>query len=41
MRKNDYPYLYETHMHTRPGSACAHNSGAEMAAAAYIRAGLL
>ena len=31
-----YPCLYETHMHTRPGSACAHNSGAEMAKAAHL-----
>lgn len=29
-----YPYLYETHLHTRQGSACAHNTGAEMAEAA-------
>ena len=29
----DYPYLYETHMHTNVGSACGRNSGAEMAAA--------
>lgn len=31
-------YLYETHMHTREGSACAHNTGAEMARA-YKEAG--
>jgi len=29
----DFPYLYETHMHTNLGSACGHNTGAEMAAA--------
>ncbi len=29
----DYPYLYETHLHTNQGSACGRNSGAEMAAA--------
>lgn len=28
-----YPYLYETHMHTKEGSACARNSGYEMARA--------
>ena len=27
----DYPYLYETHLHTRSASACAKNTGAEMA----------
>lgn len=31
-------YRYETHMHTLEGSACAHNTGAEMAAA-YSSAG--
>ncbi len=36
MTVKDYPYLYETHMHTRPGSACARNSGAEMAEAAHL-----
>ncbi len=36
MTIKDYPYLYETHLHTRPGSACAHNSGAEMAEAAHL-----
>ena len=36
MAIKDYPYLYETHLHTRPGSACAHNSGAEMAEAAHL-----
>lgn len=30
----EYCYLYETHLHTREGSACAHSTGAEMAAAA-------
>lgn len=29
--KAKYPYLYETHMHTSEGSACASSSGAEMA----------
>lgn len=29
-----YPYLYETHLHTNQGSACARNSGREMVAAA-------
>lgn len=28
-------YLYETHMHTSEGSACAYNTGAEMARAYY------
>ncbi len=36
MTIKDYPYLYETHLHTLPGSACAHNSGAEMAEAAHL-----
>lgn len=31
-------YLYETHMHTSESSACAHNTGAEMARA-YRKAG--
>lgn len=30
----EYPFLYETHLHTNQGSACAHNTGAEMARAA-------
>lgn len=30
-----YPYLYETHLHTRPASACANDSGYEMAHAAH------
>jgi hypothetical protein len=34
MNINEYPYLYETHLHTRRGSACAVNTGAEMAEAA-------
>lgn len=34
MKIDGYPYLYETHLHTRPGSACAHNTGAEMVQAA-------
>ncbi len=29
----DYPYLYDTHLHTSLGSACARNTGAEMAKA--------
>ena len=29
-----YKYKYETHLHTTEGSACGHNSGAEMAKAA-------
>ncbi len=29
----DYPYLYDTHLHTSTGSACARNTGAEMAKA--------
>lgn len=29
----EYPYLYETHLHTMQGSACGYNSGAEMARA--------
>lgn len=29
----EYPYLYETHLHTSEASACAISSGAEMAAA--------
>lgn len=33
-----FPFLYETHMHTTEGSACAHNSGREMARA-YKEAG--
>lgn len=36
MRKIEgYPYLYETHLHTTQSSACAHNSGYEMAKAAH------
>lgn len=30
-----YPYLYETHLHTVPASACASNTGYEMAKAAH------
>ena len=30
----DYPYLYETHLHTSQGSACGKYPGREMAAAA-------
>ena len=29
----DYPYLYETHLHTSQASACARYTGAEMAKA--------
>ncbi len=36
MTRKNYPYLYDTHIHTSPGSACAHNSGAEMAEAAQL-----
>lgn len=32
--RQDYPYLYETHMHTSQASACARATGAEMAQAA-------
>lgn len=31
--KKEYPYLYETHLHTAEGSACGCNTGREMAAA--------
>lgn len=30
-----YPYLYETHLHTRQGSACGANTGYDMAKAAH------
>lgn len=30
----NFPYAYETHLHTRQGSACGKNDGAEMARAA-------
>lgn len=33
--RKDYPYLYETHLHTSQSSACAKASGYEMAAAAH------
>lgn len=33
MIRKEYPYLYETHLHTSQGSACAHNTGAQMARA--------
>ena len=29
----EYPYLYETHLHTRQSSACGRGTGSEMAAA--------
>lgn len=31
--RKEYPYLYETHLHTAESSACAQNTGAEMARA--------
>lgn len=31
--RREYPYLYETHLHTREGSACARSGGADMAKA--------
>ena len=31
----EYPFLYETHLHTNQGSACGHNTGYEMAKAAH------
>ena len=31
--QKDYPYLYETHLHTSEASACAHSTGNEMAEA--------
>ena len=31
--RKEYPYLYETHLHTAEGSACARNTGGEMARA--------
>lgn len=34
MKIQGYPYLYETHLHTSPASACAKNTGEEMARAA-------
>ena len=34
MFRKDYPYLYETHMHTSESSACARSTGKEMARAA-------
>ena len=33
--REDYPYLYETHLHTSNSSACAKNSGYDMAKAAH------
>lgn len=33
MKRDDYPYLYETHLHTSESSRCAQNSGEEMARA--------
>lgn len=39
----EYPYLYETHLHTNQGSACASNTGYDMAKAAkeYGYAGII
>ena len=37
-KETAYPYLYETHLHTSEGSACAKNTGAEMVQA-YKKAG--
>lgn len=31
----EYPYLYETHLHTKQGSACGNFSGSEMAIALH------
>lgn len=31
--REEYPYFYETHMHTNQGSACGNNTGYEMAEA--------
>ena len=31
----DFPYVYETHLHTSESSACAANTGDEMARACY------
>ena len=41
--KKQYPYLYETHLHTNLASACGHASGAEMAKACkeYGYAGII
>lgn len=33
--RSEYPYLYETHLHTNQSSACAWNTGYEMAEAAH------
>ena len=38
MIQEEFPFLYETHMHTLEASACAHNSGSQMARA-YKEAG--
>ncbi len=37
MYREKYPYLYETHLHTSMGSACAHNSPEDMVRAAKNR----
>ncbi len=41
--KKEYPYVYETHLHTAEGSACGKNTGAEMARACkeYGYAGII
>ena len=31
--REQYPYLYETHLHTSQGSLCGKKTGAEMAQA--------
>lgn len=35
--RKDYPYLYETHLHTNQSSACAWASGYDMAAACHAQ----
>ncbi len=37
MYRQQYPYLYETHLHTSAGSACAHAAPEEMVRAAKAR----
>ena len=38
LKKSDFPYLYETHLHTKEGSACGNNTAEEMVYA-YKEAG--
>ena len=38
--RKDFPYLYETHMHTCEASKCARSTGAQMAQAAKEQTGL-